>query len=329
MGLLALGGALLGGVAGAAGSSSSQTTTRALGPASQLETQSGEISLEQLQQLQGLVGQGPGGAEVTAGLQSQQSLADRLRTLSEQGAFPEQQDILRSQDIAGQLFQARQVGLQQSFQQQQQRTAQLAAQLGRSVDDPILQARLAQQQTQAQERLGAEQNVLGTQLALQQPFQRLDFARQETGIRAGLASQALQNRQSLASLGAQIRGQEQQFRLQSAPVTTTQQSGGGLLGALTGALGGATAGLGLARGLGTGGPSGGFLGLGGGGGGSTLSFQDQFDQKLSNDTFLESLRRDREARTSQILGGGQVTTLGSSGGFASGVPALSATGFRE
>lgn len=308
MGLLALGGALIGGIAGAAGRETSQTTSRALGPASALETTSGEITQEQLQQLQGLVGQGPGAAEVTAGLQSQQGLAERLRVLSEQGAFPEQQDILRSQDVAGQLFQAEQVGLQQSFQQQEQRTAQLAARLGRSVDDPILQARLAQQQTQAQERLAARQGAFGTQLALQQPFQRLSFAQQETGIRAGLASQALQNRQALASLGTQIRGQEQQFRLQSAPVTTTQRSGGGLGGFLTGALGGAAAGSALGRGLGSGG---GFLGLGGGGGGTVAdTFQmPEFGSQFGGGGRTMSLGGSTNFGTPSF-GGGQVTPLG-------------------
>ena len=265
------GGALLGGIAGAKGSknqsstsSTSESTSKLdAGQAGGLESLGANITQEQLAGLQQLIGQGPGAGDVTAGTGAQRDLASMLQQYAQGGNIPGAQDIQQAQQFAGGAFAGQQTALQQQFEDQQVQAQRLAAQLNRPVNDPIIQAKLAQQQMRSQQQLEADKTSFATQFAQQLPGQRLDFAQQRAGILSGLASQALANRQNLMSLGSQVQQQGQQFRLAtgtqrntgSQNQTTQGKQGGGIGGAISGAIGGAS----LASGFGN------LMNLGGGG----------------------------------------------------------------
>jgi hypothetical protein len=132
------------------------------------------------------------------------------------------------------------VAQQQAFQDQLTAANRQAAISGRGMNDPILRARLGQEQTRQQGLLEAQQGAFGSQLALALPTQRAGFAEQR-------ANQALRNQAALFEAGQSALGQERQFRLASGTRFGTQTSGGGVGGAISGALGGAGAGLGIAN----------------------------------------------------------------------------------
>lgn len=278
---IAMGGlALAGGIAGAKGKKSvtenEQTSQLEVSPMGAQEALAQGVASGSLGQLQGLVGQGPGTQDVTAGLGAQRDLASMLQQYAQGGFMPGESDFQAAQKFAQGAFAGQQESLNQQFADQQTEARRLAAQLNRPVNDPILQAKLAQQQMRSQQQLAADQRGVATQFAQQLPGQRLDFAQQRAGVLQGLASQALSNRSNLLSLGSQLQGQQQQFRLatgkQVQTNTQTSKSGGGLMGAISGALGGASAGAGVANLFGAAGSQsiGSLLGLGGGGGASGL-----------------------------------------------------------
>ena len=212
------------------------------GSATALENQASQVIGTNLSQLQNFVGAGAGQNEVAGGLAASNNLASMLEQYAKGGFLPGEQDFATANKFASQAFQPQQIALQQNFQSQQQRAAQLAAQLGRPVNDPIIQAKLSQEYMQGQERLGAAQGAYASEFALQLPQQRLGYTSQLADVKNSLASQAMANRQALLALGSQVQGQERQFRLQTG--TQWQESGGGLKGAITGGIAGLGAGLG-------------------------------------------------------------------------------------
>lgn len=199
---------------------------------------------------------------------SQRDLAALLgKYANGDAANPTGQDISRSNELANALFANRQVALGQSFEQQGTASDRLAAQLGRPVNDPILQAKLRTGFMQQQSLLDAEKGGFAAQMAQALPMQRLGFEQQRTDVLGNLARQAMSNRQALLGLGAQMRANEQQFRLGASERYGRQTSGGGFAGALNGAMAGAGAGMGMAGMMGGMGMMGG--GMGGMGGGMT------------------------------------------------------------
>lgn len=197
--------------------------------------------LQNLSSLQNYTNLGPGASDVTAGVNSQRSLADMLQSYSKGGFLPGQEDFATANQFASSAFAPQQTAINQQFTEQQQRTAQLAAQLGRPVNDPILQAKLSQERAQAQERLGASQSAFVSDFAQKLPQQRLGYMGQLADVRQGLASQAMQNRQALIGIGSNLQQMDNQFRLGSAGVS--MQQGGGLQGAIAGGFAGYGAGL--------------------------------------------------------------------------------------
>lgn len=235
---LPIAGAVLGGIAGSQGDRKSSTSRMQLDPASELETRGGDVALSQLNDLEKLLGAGPGQRDVQQSTQSQRSLAEMLTNFSQGGFLPSQQDIGGAQQLAQQLFAGQQEGLNQAFNQQRIQSSRNAARMGRSAIDPVLQNMLAQGQTQQQGQLNANIGSFAAQRAQELPQQRLAYAQQLAQVNQGLASQAMANRQALLGMGSQLQSQGQQFRLGTASRTVEEQSGGGLQGALTGALGG-------------------------------------------------------------------------------------------
>ncbi len=229
----AIGGAALGAIAGGMQDKSggSQVSGIRVAPETQLEQFAGKDLLERLKQLGSIVDQGPGAQDQTQALTDVRSLADMLRGFSTGGANPTQADITQSNTLFDALYSP-------AFRQQEQQAARLAAQLGRPVNDPIIQARLRSEQANQRGAFVAQQSFNA-------PRERLGFAQQLANVSGGLASQALANRQMLLSQGSQLREQDRQYRINTGERygSFEQYSGGGLKGALTGAIGGAGAGL--------------------------------------------------------------------------------------
>jgi hypothetical protein len=202
---LILGAAALGGLAGLLKDKSSAEYGVNLDPASELEKQGSGYLNQGASQLSQLLQMGPGSADVTAGYDAQKGLADLLKQMSQQGGTdPTQADITGSNDLAAKLFAARRTALQQNQADQLTDANRQAALMGRSMNDPILRAKLAQEQTRQTSLLDAEQQGWATQKAMSNPYERLNLTGQRANLLGGLASQALANRQALAALGEGI-----------------------------------------------------------------------------------------------------------------------------
>lgn len=249
------GGALVGGLAGSMKDKSTQNYTSGLNmaPASSLETQGQNLTSSSLGQLESLVNAGAGTSDVSAGSAATRDFAEMLRRYAQQGGnLPNQADIDSSNGLANRLFGAQRVAMTQAFDDQTTAANRQAALMGRSMNDPILRAKLAQEQTRQSTMLDAQQGAWAQQFALQQPMQRLGFMGQRADALQGLASQALANRQALAAMGSGVLQNERNFRATTAERYSngTTESGGGLKGALTGGLAGAGTAASLATGIG-------------------------------------------------------------------------------
>lgn len=235
----------------------------------------GSAAVQQfLPQMGNLVNAGPGMNEVKANMSTQNDFAKMLQQYSQGGFLPGQQDFASANQFATSAFQPQQVAINQQFQDEQLKANQMAARMGRPVNDPLIQAKLSQERQRAQERLGASQSAYVSEFAQKLPQQRLGYMEQLSGLRSGLASQAMSNRQALVSLGSQIEGQGMQFRLGSAQQNQSQTTGGGLGGALSNFMGmtGALKGAGMGGGILDMFTGGGAAAASGGGGSSSSPF---------------------------------------------------------
>lgn len=230
-------------------SSQSVTSTVNVAPESAEEKQFRLGAADSYGQLGQMVGAGPGQQDVTAALGSTRDLASMLQSFAKGGFLPGQEDITTAQNFAQQMFAPQQTALQQSFQDQQTQANRMAAQMGRGANDPILAAKLAQEQTRQQGMLSAQQGAFAADFGMQLPGQRLGFQEQLANVRSGLATQAMQNRQSLFSMGQQAQQAERNWRLNTASRTNTQTSGGDFMSAVGGISAIAGAGFGIAGGL--------------------------------------------------------------------------------
>jgi hypothetical protein len=241
------GSALLGGIAGAFGKQSSQSTTSSVdaGQATGNEVYGQQGMMDMYRQLQGFVGAGPGQADVAAGYGAQKDLADTYQKYAQGGYLPGAEDQARAGSTANALFAPQQAALNNSFQDQSFAANRSAAAMGASGNDPILAAKMRTEQTRQQQGLDASRGAFGQQLAMAMPMQRLGFQEQHAQALGGLATQAMANRQALAAMGEGIMNNERNFRLATATRTSNQetQSGGGVGGFITGALGGAGVGM--------------------------------------------------------------------------------------
>lgn len=265
----AIGGAVLGGVAGSQKDKasketiSSQESRLVAAPETEQERQAREMAFRSVQDLE----------KRLQALEASPVISNLDRLLSELGAPPTASRIAQAEQYAQQVFAPRREALAQAMEQQTAQASQRAAQLGRSIADPILAAKLAQEQIRQQSMLSAEQSSLAAQEAINAPARQ--FQAQLSGI-GGLSAQAIQNRQAVYSLGSDFATNLQQFRLAtgtqygSGRQNVVSTSGGGLKGAITGAMGGAAMGIGMGQALGGfgGGGGGGGLGMMGGPGGT-------------------------------------------------------------
>jgi hypothetical protein len=242
-------GAILGGIAGAQGDKSSQSMQVNVAPETALEKQINPALGQNFSALQDLINAGPGQQDVTNSLNSQRALADLLKQLQQTGGMPTAQDTQFANQYTNDIFAPQQMQMQQAFQDQQRMGNRQAAMMGRGPGDPILLNKLAQEQTRQQQMLGSQMTAFRSEQAMGMGDRRLNFANQLAQVNGGLATQAMQNRQALMSMGSQLKGQDQNFRLGTASKDVTSSSGGGMMGALSGALSGAGAFAGAAPGL--------------------------------------------------------------------------------
>lgn len=263
--LAPLAGGVLGAITGAAGKKEtiSQTSGLNLAAAGGAENAAGKVASDSLQSLSDYTNAGPGEQDISGSVGATRSLADMLKQLSETGGLPTQADVQAGGAVADNIFAPRQTALDQSFIKQNTDAQRLSAQLGRSVDDPILQAKLRTGFMQQSDLLNADKTSYGGQIALGLPGQRVQYAGQRADIMGNLATQAFNNRSALLGLGSNLQNLDRNFRVQTAQKYSTGEStsGGGLGGAISGAIGGLGAGLSIMNQFGAGGTG----GAGGGG----------------------------------------------------------------
>lgn len=244
-------GAVLGGLAGAQGSKQSTTgsttsTVRLRNIAdlnkgrSALETAGDDASLAQFNQLAGLVTAGPNQTVVSDAMAWDQNFGAQLQSMLN---GPTGAQVGQANQFAQDIFAPQQLAMQQGFQDQGVQANRLAARLGRAGNDPILRAKLAQEQTRQSAMLNSQQGSFAAQYAQQMPQQFMQMGSALSNLKNGLATQAFQNRQALLTLGQQLTQGERNYRLNTATrtgdSTSVTSGGGGMAGAIGGAMAGA------------------------------------------------------------------------------------------
>jgi hypothetical protein len=165
-------------------------------------------------------------------------LLARLDTLlMEMGSGPTAERLASATKFANDAFAPQQNELNQAFEDQTTSYAQRAAQMGRSSADPILAAKLAQEQVRQQARLSSEKTAFAANESINAPAR--EFGNLMTGY-SGLSNQAAQNRAAVFSLGSEFANNQQQYRLATAKQygngveASNKYSGGGFKGAVAG-----------------------------------------------------------------------------------------------
>jgi hypothetical protein len=207
---------------------------------SQLEGDTYNAQIAQFAQMLGLVNAGPGQSEVSQNNQFQSSFAAQLQGLLSKVGNQSQADINNNYSRAQGIFAPEQTALNQQFDDQRVQSQRMSARLGRPGNDPILANKLAQEQTRQQTMLNSQIGSYGRQLPEMDANQIMNIGGQLSNLRQGLASQALQNRQTMLSMGNQLATSERNYRMGTATKIGTNESdtsvysGGGAKGAAAG-----------------------------------------------------------------------------------------------
>jgi hypothetical protein len=180
---------------------------------------------------------GPGASDVSAGLDSQRALASLLQQMQATGGMPTQANLDQANAFTNNIFAPQQTALQQAFQDQSVQASRQAGLMNRSANDPILRAKLAQEQTRQQQTLNSDKTAYSAQYAQQLPQQQLNLAGQLAQVRSGLATQAMQNRNAMLALGSSVQNDERNYRFnianRSSSTTQKTESSPGLLQGLS------------------------------------------------------------------------------------------------
>lgn len=175
---------------------------------------------------------------------SYKSYQNMLGEYSQTGGAASQGDISRANQFTQSIFAPQQTQLNQAFQQQLYGANQQAALSGRDVNDPLLRAKLAQEQTRQQQTLGAQQTAFSAQQANQYSQDRLGYAGQaaqnDLSTYGNLFNTAQQGLQSERSFGMQKAQGE--FMQQANSTSFAQRLGATLQGGIAGAGAGLQAG---------------------------------------------------------------------------------------
>jgi hypothetical protein len=225
-------------------------------------TGSGGLLQKEFGNFQSMINAGPGAADIAAGVGAQRDLASMLQAYSKSGGVPGQEDISTANSFAKDIFAAREMQMQNLFKDQQTQSNQQLAMMGRDINDPIMRAKMFEQQQRESGMLGAEKQGFAAQYAQALPGQRLGFAAQRADVLSALGDRAQQNRLALLGIGSSLGEAERAWRLNTATRTSRTEKETGLGDIVTGAIGlGGTA-LGFANLLGGGGGAG-AMGAGG------------------------------------------------------------------
>jgi hypothetical protein len=241
LGPLAIGGivggsALLGGLLGSQGRSSSQSNQghsyMKLGQLNDFEKYLGNQQQSQFQSLENLFGQGPNQADFLNSVNLARGYI--------QNPFAGKDDLLQAGDYTNQLRAPEYASLYRSQRDQGLEANRLAARLGRSSADPTLQGMMRSKFLDQLDSLNQRQTGMTAQYADQGIQRRL-------GLSDALAQQASSNRQLLLNLGNQIYNQGRQFQVATADRFNLGNANSNTPGPgfLAGALQGASTGLGM------------------------------------------------------------------------------------
>jgi hypothetical protein len=195
-------------------------------------------------------------SDILANNQFQNQYANQLQGLLGNINNQSASQIQSNYGEAQRLFAPQQEALNQQFMDMNTDANRLSARLGRAGNDPIIRNKLFQEKSRQQTMLNAQMGSYATQLPEIQANRVMQLGGQLSNLRQGLASQALQNRQTLLGMGNELANSERQYRLNTADRTnaTSQtqstSSGGGFSGFLSGALAGASGGMQMAQGMG-------------------------------------------------------------------------------
>lgn len=140
-----------------------------------------------------LVQGGPNASDVTNATNASKGYASALQNASQTGGF----NMSMGNQLAQQQFAGQRSSMEQSFQDQLAQANRAASLSGRSSNDPILRARLAQDQTRQQAQLSANQSSAAMGLGLQYTQNSLGLQGQQVGVLQGLSNQAFSNQSNL------------------------------------------------------------------------------------------------------------------------------------
>lgn len=228
-------------------------------------TGSGGMLQQEFGNFQNLINAGPGASDVAAGVGAQRDFASMLKQYSQTGGVPGQEDISAANSFTKDIFAARDMQMQNLFKDQQTQSNQQLAMMGRDINDPIMRAKMFEQQQRESGMLGAEKQGFAAQYAQGIGQNRLAYAGQRADVMSALGDRAQQNRLALLGIGSSLGEAERAWRLNTATRVSKQEKEVGLGDVVTGAIGlGGTA-LGFANLLGAGGAAAGAAGGAGGG----------------------------------------------------------------
>lgn len=213
------------------------TSSRNIAPEGADERLGREGASSAYRTLQDFIDAGPGRSDVAGAYASNDSLAALLESYSTNGNLPTADDMYRGQSFATAAFAPQRELLKQSFEDQTNKYNQQAALMGRTPNDSVLAAKLGYYQARETNVLGAQQNAFANNYAMAQPGERLSYAQQANQMRNSLATQAMQNRQALLSLGSSIQSQGQNFRLKASTEQSNIHDPGRFFSAVVGVAG--------------------------------------------------------------------------------------------
>lgn len=188
-----------------------------------------EIGLGALNNYEQLVGAGANQSDVSNAATASREFAQLLRGYQNNGLY----DMQTGQSMAEQQYAPQRDYLNALIQQQIQDANKAAAMQGRNTNDPVLRARLAQQQNLQLLGLQSQQQQAAMGYARQAVTDRIGVGAQRVGVMNDLSQQAFTNYSNLYNMSSNLVNNERNFSL------NRPAEGGGWMGALTGAMQGA------------------------------------------------------------------------------------------
>jgi len=171
-----------------------------------------------------------GQSDLTAAAGGARDLSALLQQYAQTGGLPSESDISAAQGQSTNLLAQERIAQQQAFEDQLVQANRQAAMSGRGINDPILRAKLAQEQTRQAALLQGKQTAMATEIARSLPGQRVSYLGQSAQALLGsaqaqqqFASNQVQSQQS--ALQAALQGVYGQQGLSQSLYGTQTQAG--------------------------------------------------------------------------------------------------------